>query len=216
MFIFLCHLTSELSWIRLEFGFIGCVLVISLILKQQSCAHPNGRCKIKSLRTPPELRRTLIRRHLPFKAAYIVQRGELRTYPGSISSVVSVESQHQYVLRSQSSRVSTSPHSSGLKTLKKPCSRGTLHFCSSVNLPWSTVSLCCGVHREGGVRGMNTANECNATCHFLTSNRSRNDNNQTLRFILRGFLLAVWKVKVDLSFECHVKQRALWELVWHL
>lgn len=47
-----------------------------------------------------------------------ISRGQLQTYPGSISTVISVESHHCYVLN-QIGKVIMNPLSGGVKTLTK-------------------------------------------------------------------------------------------------
>lgn len=147
-----------------------------------------------------------------------MQRRELQTNPGSISSVISVESQHQYVLRSQSSWGRPNPHSSGLETFKKPCSRGDaslLFQCkSALTAVDSQPVLQCSVQTGRG--GTSTANECNAMCHFSNLKLQQKQLQPNLRFIPRGFCQQFDNLKGDLFFECHVKQGALCELVWHL
>lgn len=51
---------------------------------------------------------------------------------------------------------------------------------------------------------MSAVNECNTSCHFLTSNHSRNNNNQTSAPSER-FLLTVGKLQVDLVWRCRVQ-----------
>lgn len=170
----------HLSWV--PFGCIGCVLVRALVLKQQQIkAWECPRAQMDSHPVSPS-----------FKTA--VKKGNSETNPGSISSVISVESQHQYDLMSQSSRVSVNPHRLGLKTLKKPCSRGTLHFCSSVNLPWPwwTVSLCCGV--RDGQGGEEQVLRMNVTQRAIFYPQHAAETATTKPQIHpERFLLAVWK-----------------------